>query len=122
MVTNYNDGWQTLTNYIADKLKSDAFRFHMTLDLNISDAMNSFTHWANGSKVRVVYAMKDPKWIFYEKGDPLWFENRDFYKRKMIKDRLNYNILMSYCEKLNLNITEKSFWKCNNAILLEKIS
>ncbi|NTE00364.1 hypothetical protein G6M24_24820 [Agrobacterium tumefaciens] len=122
MVTNYNDEWQTLANYIVNELKLDAFSFHMTSDMNISDARNSFTHWANGNKARVVYAMKDPKWIFYEEGDPLWLENIEFYKRKIIKDRLNHNILISYCQELNLNIIEKSFWKNNHAILLEKIA
>ena len=83
--------------------------------------MNSFQFIQNGIDVRTVYAMKDPKWIFYENGIVQWFEDESYYKRRLIKNRVNKDILLSYCTKLGFAITEVKFWESKDAILFERI-
>lgn len=46
-----------------------------------SDMMNEFSLPVDGKSVRAVYAIKDPKWKFFENGDPLWFEDLGYYKK-----------------------------------------
>lgn len=39
----------------------------------------------------------------------------------LIKNRLNKDILLSYCAKLGFAITEAHFWESEDAILFERI-
>ena len=52
-------------------------------NIDSSDSMNSVQFIQNGIDVRTVYAMKDPKWSFYENGIVQWFEDE-----MCIRDRL----------------------------------
>jgi hypothetical protein len=120
MVSNYSDGWQTLTNFISSELKLNAYSFRITNNEN-DESFNSFSYLKKGNKIRTVYTMKDPKWVFYSEGDNQWFELEEFYKRRLIKNRLNKEILYQYCSKLNFEITNDFFWKSKQCILIEKI-
>ena len=40
---------------------------------------------------------------------------------RFIKNRLNKDILLSYCAKLGFAITEAHFWESEDAILFERI-
>ncbi|ERI61321.1 hypothetical protein HMPREF1551_02720 [Capnocytophaga sp. oral taxon 863 str. F0517] len=44
------------------------------------------------------------------KGDLLDFENPLYYKKKIIKERLNKDILIEYCYKNNLAVRDSSFF------------
>lgn len=120
MYSNYSDGWNTLARWLSSKIQCDCYNFQIT-NIDSSDSMNSFNFIQNGADVRTVYAMKDSKWIFYENGIIQWFEDESYYKRKLIKNRLNKDILLSYCVKLGFVITEANFWKSEDAVLLERI-
>ena len=50
-----------------------------------------------------------------------WFEDESYYKRRLIKNRVNKDILLSYCTKLGFAITEAKFWESKDAILFERI-
>ena len=53
---------------------------------------------------RLIQAYKEDRWIFYEEGKPLSFENLDYYKRRRITDRLNNNIIREYMIQLGIDI------------------
>ena len=53
---------------------------------------------------RLIQAYKEDRWIFYEEGKPLSFENLDYYKRRRIIDRLNNNIIKEYMIRLGIDI------------------
>lgn len=53
---------------------------------------------------RLIQAYKEDRWIFYEEGKPLSFENLDYYKRRRITDRLNNNIIKEYMIRLGIDI------------------
>ncbi|MCS2774107.1 hypothetical protein NXW80_06765 [Bacteroides fragilis] len=120
MYSNLSDGWNTLARWLSSKIQCDCYNFQIT-NIDSPDSMNSFQFIQNGINVRTVYAMKDPKWIFYENGIIQWFESESYYKRKFIKNRLNKDILLSYCAKLGFTITDDKFWESKDAVLFERI-
>ena len=68
-------------------------------DIKIVDPSNYFCHYENGLE-RVVYTLKENKWVFHEQGEPLPFENKDYYAARIKKERLNKPIMSEYCEHL----------------------
>ena len=113
MISSLEDGWYTLCNVISNSLKSGFYLFTLSAD-GVSDPQNAF-HYVNKaegiSTERVVYSMKDGKWVFFEKGEPLQFENLENYKQKIIKKRLTKEILIDYCKEIELPIEQENFWK-----------
>ena len=70
----------------------------------------------------MVRATQDPKWVFNNDGDVLPFENASYYERKRISDRINKDIIIEYCHKLKLDITNDDFWKSNiPALVYERL-
>lgn len=65
--------------------------------------------------------MRDPKWTFYCQGEALPFEDGRLYQRRIIKRRMNKNVLISYCARLGYDIAGDLFWKSSQSILLERI-
>lgn len=120
MISNYSDGWITLGNIISNESKTSNYNFKLSKDENL---INSLIYWDNGQNKRVVYTMKDSQWVFYEQGIPLWFEDTNNYNKRLIKNRLNYEILVSYCEKMDLKILSEDFFKSDKeAVYIEQIS
>lgn len=71
------------------KVENPSYKFHYS-DSNFND--------------RDILAYKEDKWVFYEQGRPLAFENTDYYKNRLIKKRLNNKIIEEYLLKLGINI------------------
>ena len=121
MFSNYSDGLRSLIHVLTNGLKLKAYSFRISAN-NIPEALNEFSCIENGETLRTVYAMKDPKWKFYCEGEIQPFEEKEFYERKIIKQRLNKEILISYCVKLGIDIREDSFWKSQQSLFVERIS
>lgn len=118
MVTNKQDGRWSLAHFLSKNL--DLEFYSITISNNkIPDPKNQFLFEKNGQCIRVIQAMKDPKWVFYEEGEVLWFENLDYYRNRYIKDRLNKEIIIEYCYKLGFEILNEEFWRAEKAIFLE---
>jgi len=109
---NYFDGWFTLSNYISKSIKE---HFYLISFSNKSSYYKAFSLslYQEGSIKRIIRAMQDPKWIFNNSGDILPIENADYYTRKKISDRINKEIIIEYCQKLKLDISDNNFWKSN---------
>ena len=108
--SNYYDGWITLSNYLSNNLKEPFYQFEFSNPETL-DKKNSFQKCIEYEALRIVYAMQDPKWIFYEQGEVLPFENTANYEKKRIKDRLNKEIIIEYCSRLGFDITGDNFWE-----------
>jgi hypothetical protein len=67
-----------------------------------------FIHFKNG-KERLIRSMYDPKWVFYESGEVQSFENTSYYSNKVVKDRMNLNILIEYLLKEGWKLDEDLF-------------
>ena len=119
-LSNLEDGWITLANNILLQKSGSYINFRFS-DVNSIDAISAFTFTSSAlNQERVVYSMRDPKWVFYEKGTPLWFEDTDAYKARRVKDRLNTKILLEYCSALNLNIEKDNYFKPKGETLVFK--
>jgi hypothetical protein len=63
----------------------------------------TFTYYRLLNK-RVINVYFDKnKWIFYQLGEPLEFEDIENYKKKKISDRFNFRILLEYLKKMGIN-------------------
>ncbi len=51
-------------------------------------------------------AYKEDKWIFYEEGSPLDIEDENNYKNRIIKKRLNSDIIIEYLNKIGIDLWE----------------
>ena len=108
--SNYFDGLNSLSNCLSDNLKEPFYKFEFSNPETL-DKKFSFGKYGAGEILRVVYAMQDPKWIFYEQGKILPFENTVNYEKKRIKDRLNKEIIIKYCSQLGFEIKNNNFWE-----------
>ena len=92
--------WATLCNYISKALKIRNIQFDIGANRN--------TLLVNQSVQTLLD--KNCKWSFSSKGDLLDFENPLYYKKKIVKERLNKDILIEYCYKNNLAVRDSSFF------------
>jgi hypothetical protein len=114
--SNYQDGWATLSNSISYELNKPFYKFEFS-NPAAPDKKYSLERRENGKISRVIYAMQDPKWIFYEQGNRLSFEDINNYEKKRIPERLNKKIIIEYCLRLGLDITDDDFWKSSELAL-----
>jgi hypothetical protein len=70
-------------------------------------------YYNNGVRKRIVRALYDMKWTFYETGEPLPFEDIENYKKRKITDRINKDIITSYLLKIGLDINSADFYRTN---------
>jgi hypothetical protein len=101
MFPNLQDGWRTLFHNIARGLKAKACNMTIMDDKRMIDPGN-YLDYVEDSLARVVYTIKEDKWIFFEQGTPLPFENTAYYTAKQKKERLNKRIMLEYCESLRI--------------------
>ncbi len=86
----------------------------------INDPFFSFHYIQCGSE-RIIYSMKEnKKWIFFEKGKPLDIENLNYYKKRIIKQRMNNEIIIEYLEKMKINLNKQFFLSEKSAKYFEK--
>lgn len=121
MVSNYADGLTSWVYRITEALSGKAYSFCLAKDKQ-ADTMNAFCCIERGQNLRTVYAMKDPKWTFYSQGAEQFFEEAHLYQQKLIRKRINKHILITYCARLGLDITDDLFWKSEQSILVERIA
>jgi hypothetical protein len=80
-----------------------------------------FYYHEHGKRQRIIQALKDdPKWVFYQEGEPLPFENLSHYKKRRIRDRLTRDIIIEYSKMLGWDIEDENFWKSNKLAIYGK--
>jgi hypothetical protein len=120
--SNYEDGLITLSCHISDNLNEPFYQFSFSNSDHL-DKKFSLERYVNGEILRVVYAMQDPKWVFYEQGEILSFEDVTNYEKKRKPNRLNKEIIIDYCSQLGFDIKNDNFWESSEpALFYECIS
>lgn len=109
--SNSADGRFTLCNVLHLKLNCDFVLCRMSG--NIEYPLYDFEYTSASNERRSILAYKDPKWVFYESGKPLSFEDLNLYKNRLIKKRLNNDIIKQYLlqmgvifEEIGVNVSE----------------
>ena len=59
----------------------------------------------------MVLALKEDRWTFFQQGEPLPFENLEYYNNKRIKDRMNFAIIKEYLLKMGID-----FYKIDSSV------
>jgi len=121
-ISNLSDGWTTLMHNISSRIH-DSILFSVRLTLGTKEyPCNSLQVLQNGEIIRLVRAMVDTKWEFFEMGTLLDFEDPQNYKKRKIRDRVNSTIILDYLLKLGYDVRDDLFWKSNrNAVYIKEI-
>ncbi len=107
-LSNSTDGLETIINASLPE-SIDIIRISVSKkDKKLP--FNSFEYRRN-SLTRLIMAYDDEPWVFYEEGNILGFENKEYYTRKLKKDRLNYEIINEYLEANSWYLNNPDFWK-----------
>lgn len=105
--SNSSDGRFTLCNRLSKILSCNYFMCRMLLETEEIYPFFEIRYKRYGiEEERCVQAYKDPKWTFFEKGEPLDFEDLELYKKKYIRDRLNSDIIISYLSKYGIGFED----------------
>ena len=96
-----SDDKSSLAHVIHKKAGGNHIRILLT-DIRMQFPAFHF-HYSDSYFVeRDILAYKEDKWVFYEKGTPLQIENTSYYKKRLVKNRLNSNIIEEYLIKLGI--------------------
>lgn len=113
--SNFLDGWYTLLFNLAMDYKEEIF--NICLDEVENKGVMGFYYFKNG-KERIARTLYDNKWTFFERGEMLPFEKKEYYKRRKIIERVNNEILNEYLQELDVDIKNKSFYNSNASFIL----
>ncbi len=113
IIANLEDGWMTMCNLLAKQIPGQHLLARTAIDTEYP--VTDFEIWKNGESARYVQALREePNWVFFERGEVQAFEEPSNYKKRLIKNRLNRDILISYIAKLGWDLTNPVFW-CSKA-------
>lgn len=102
-ISNYEDGLSNVCRAIQKHIKCSYLM--CALSNGIDNPFFKFYSSDYSANERSILAYKEDKWVFYEKGVPLFVENMDYYKNRLIKNRLNNTIIKEYLLKLGVNVS-----------------
>ncbi|MDP9601783.1 UNVERIFIED_ORG: hypothetical protein J2W38_001569 [Variovorax paradoxus] len=77
------------------------------------DPINSFEVDADGKPRRMVRAMKDDRWDFFQEGSPFGFERTERYASRLVRDRLTRDMVLDYLEAWGAPVRDEAFWRTN---------
>lgn len=109
---NVADGFDSITYILNKRYGLGWTRVSFTLDTPEPGYEMRFFHYmpANG-KERYVHVMQNPRWEFWESGEPLPFEQTERYKERIKKKRLTNEMLLDYLLALDWDLRSPDFWK-----------
>jgi hypothetical protein len=117
-----NEGKKTLfVSSVADgyssmimSLSKTILGTHLSINVSRPDVAypgNAISAVQAGKSVRTVYAMLDnDRWIFFQNGDPLPFEDIDRYRARKKRDRLTPEIISVYLDQIGYGSLRREFW------------
>ena len=98
--------------YAQSTFRFDVVSIRSTADDCKKDALNEFSAYSKGALLRFVRVMSDnPGWDFYQKGEPLSFENLENYQLRLKRKRLQRSDVLAYVESWGAPITSAMFWR-----------
>ena len=101
LTSNQCDGLEVPGRLFRSHLKCTSMACRVSLSGEYP--VNSFWHIDENGNERVVQALKEDRWTFYQKGTPLPFEDLSLYEKKRIKDRINFDIIKQYLNKIGID-------------------
>jgi hypothetical protein len=109
-VSSVADGYSSMI-YMVSKRVAGLHVAVQVSSLSCEYPRNALTAIAGEKEARVVYAMRDTNaWDFFEKGDPLPFEDLSYYRARQRRDRLTPEIISEYLARFGYGSLDKDFW------------
>ena len=105
-ISNYEDGLYTLCNVIHKHVRKNFIMCSLSNEENTEKPFFQFYYSNSELRDRKIMAYKENRWVFYEDGTALDFENETYYINKIIKKRLNNEIIIEYLNKCGVNLWE----------------
>jgi hypothetical protein len=110
MFANIIDGYVNLIKYVSKQCDLEYYNISI-FDDSQSQMMSSYHfHYHSQYRERHLLCYQDPQWVFFEEGEPLWFENISYYKQRIKKNRLNKSIIIEYLKSLGWDVNNEIFW------------
>ncbi|SRR5581483_4431019 len=110
LVPNYRDAHVQLMRQLNRSYKTRYFSAFLARDYR-SEGFCSFEHVSESGRERVVHVILEPRWKFFEQGEVLSFENPEYYKRRIIRERLTPEIVEEYLKRLGWDLGDAAFWQ-----------
>ena len=123
---NQSDGFHVLCHILSRRYGYNIVMVSLTTDLD--NRINNeeiyqcrYFHYLgkSDSDERLVRVMQDPRWDFFEIGEPLPFEQTEKYTERIKKKRLANDMILDYVEAMGYDVRNPDFWKSDNAVYLE---
>ena len=124
MFGNQGDGFYTLCCILCHRYGFDITSIALTLYVDIEAEQDyyefrEFSHQFSDGRDRYVRVMQDPRWDFFERGEPFPFEQTEKYTERIKKKRLTNDMILDYVEAMGYDVRNPDFWKSDNAVYLE---
>jgi hypothetical protein len=118
MYPNYQDGGATLVRGVVQLFNVRA------ISLRISSAdteypICEFILHDSAPQTRMIRAVKDTQWEFYQEGAVQPFEQPERYTRRRVRDRFDLDLALTYCEALGIEARSPRFWDTANATTMK---
>ena len=95
--SNYDDGLMTTCLLVRERMHCNLF-------------MCTFSHGSmygiysvnSDGRERIVHAIKEDRWVFFESGEPLPIEDVSLYRNKYKRKRINNEIIVMYLKRMGI--------------------
>ena len=121
--SNKRDGWTHMLKHYSGMFSKKMFNVTICFRKG-KDTSGFFFYLVNEGEIeRAIHAINDiPRWVFYEEGKQLSFENPEYYHRRRKRDRINREIITEYLNACGWDIDDPSFWEANIAYYGEQVA
>lgn len=106
LISNYEDGLYTFCNIIHKHVGKNFIMCSLSNEAKMDNPFYQFYFSNMNFEERKIMAYEEDKWIFYEEGSPLDIEDENNYKNRVIKKRLNSDIIVEYLNKIGIDLWE----------------
>lgn len=111
---NVQDGFTTTAWILNHKYKFEMTRIAVDFDIENDEPeygmFHSFHHFYADGRERLVRAMWDDRWDFYEEGEPMPFEQTERYTERLRRKRLTNDMVLDYAKALGWDLRDPAFW------------
>ena len=111
---NLQDGFASVTWILNRNYKFELTRIAVDFDIENKEPeygmFHSFHHFYADGRERLVRVMWDDRWDFYEKGEPMPFEQTERYTERLRRKRLTNDMVLDYAKALGWDLRDPAFW------------
>lgn len=110
-VDNTGEAYYSLIWNVCTRNKLEAVHIKLSDD-NATYPGYMMNYYNINGEERAIQCYKDgEKWMFHTEGKVQFFEDNKRYSERIKRKRFNREVIIEYCKRLGLDITDSSFWE-----------